>query len=501
MEKNLSPRSAKYSRPPVVAVLGHIDHGKSSLLDHIRQTNVVGDEAGGITQHISSYEVTHQAESGERVITFLDTPGHAAFSSVRSQGIRAADIAVLIVSAEDGVKPQTIEAFKSIQEQSLPFVVAVNKIDKPNSDPERTKISLAENGIYIEEYGGDAPMAAISAKTGEGVSELLDTIILLADMQELTADPSEPATGIVIESEIDPKKGIRATLIIKNGTLTKGMAVTSGTAVCPVRMMYNFRGQALSEASFSSPVDLVGWNKQPQVGSDFLTFSNKKEAEKHCREQETKHSTSAVKPSAPQEETIPVIVKSDTVGCLEAIKKEIGKMVEQEKPVHLVAADTGPITENDIRNATVTEKTAVLGFNVPIDPAADRLREQHQIPVKTFSLIYELTDWLAEYVEKHRARHEVEQVIGNLSVLKTFSRSKNRNIIGGRVDSGRIEVGKQVKIIRGNTELGTGTIKELQCQKVPAQSVSEENECGLMVQSSVEIAPGDTIQSYTITIE
>ena len=272
----------KIERPPVVAVMGHIDHGKSTLLDYIRKTNIVDREAGGITQHISAYEVIHKDEKGkDKKITFLDTPGHEAFSKMRERGAKIADIAILMVSAEDGVKPQTIEAYKTIVASNTPCIVAINKIDKPGADIERTKINLAENEIYLENFGGQTPFVLISAKVGTGVDELLSLILVLAEMENFTGDISLPASGFVLESNLDSKRGIQATLIIKNGSLKKGMVVAVEDSSCGTRIMENFLGKGVTDATFSSPVRLVGFDKVPKVGGEFMSFENKKEMEEY----------------------------------------------------------------------------------------------------------------------------------------------------------------------------------------------------------------------------
>ncbi len=277
--ENKAPQEHTIPRPPVVAVMGHIDHGKSTLLDHIRSTNVTEKEAGGITQHISSYEVVHKGKDDtDQKITFLDTPGHEAFSSVRTRGAKAADIAILVVAADDGVNTQTLDALGCIKEAELPYIIAINKIDKPGADVERTKQSLAEHDIYVEGYGGDISWAAISAKTGEGISDLLDLVLLAAELEELTGNPEVRAEGVIIESNLDKKKGITATIIIKNGTLRNGMALQSGKSYVPLRIIENFLGKNISEASFSSPVAVTGWSELPRVGDIFHTFDNKKEA-------------------------------------------------------------------------------------------------------------------------------------------------------------------------------------------------------------------------------
>ena len=273
-------------RPPIVVIMGHIDHGKSSLLDYIRKTNIVEGEAGGITQHLSAYEVTHHLDQTRKDalasnrITFLDTPGHEAFSKMRARGAGVADIAILVVSAEDGVKEQTKEALRSIKEAGIPYIIAINKIDKPNANIERTKQNLAENEIYLEGFGGDVPFVPISAKLGTGIPDLLDMMLLVAEMENLTGDTFLPAEGIVVESNIDTKRGTSATLIITNGTLKKGMFILAEESMSPVRAIENFLGKQVSEATFSSPVQITGFDALPSVGSTFRAYANKKDAER-----------------------------------------------------------------------------------------------------------------------------------------------------------------------------------------------------------------------------
>src|SRR3989344_6859865 len=332
----LSPQNF-LPRPPIVVIMGHIDHGKSSLLDYIRKSNVVAGEAGGITQHLSAYEVNHPVKEGvANRITFLDTPGHQAFSKMRSRGAGVADIAILVVSAEDGVKEQTKEALKAIKEAGIPYIVAINKIDKPNANIERTKQNLAENEIYLEGFGGDVPFVPISAKLGTGVSDLLDMMLLVAEMENLTGDSTLHAEGVVVESHIDTKRGTSATLIITNGTLKKGSFILAEESMAPVRAIENFLGKQVPEATFSSPVQITGFDSLPAVGATFRAYSNKKDAEKAqdaLREARAKVKPVAIIRTIPLAENalvVPIVLKSDVAGTLEALEKEISK-IERER--------------------------------------------------------------------------------------------------------------------------------------------------------------------------
>lgn len=494
-------------RPPVVVVMGHIDHGKSTLLDCIRKSNVTELEVGGITQHISAYEVTHStSEQGstsiERTITFLDTPGHEAFSQMRSRGAQVSDIAILVVSAEDGVKTQTLEALKSISEAKLPYIVAINKIDKPGADIERTKNNLLEHEIYLEGLGGTVPYVAISAKTGKGVSELLDLLLLVADIEELTGDVSKNAEGVVIESHIDTKKGISATLIIKDGSLRSGMFVVVGACSAPVRIMENFLGKNIREAQFSSPVLIIGFNKIPQIGAPFISFDTKKEAEKYAAKAlDTQKKIKSLKQVAGTNEelqTIPIIIKADVVGTIDAIKHEIEKLDSSRVLIRIIQEGAGAISENDVRSAGGAKHAMIVGFNVPVDSQAKDLAERTGVEVNTFSIIYDLAKWLKKAVEERTPKIEVEEITGQAKILKTFSRTKDKQIVGGKVLSGSLVLGAQVKIIRREEEIGHGKIISIQSQKANVKEIVDGNEFGSQIQSKIEIASGDIIESFML---
>lgn len=486
-------------RPPVVVIMGHVDHGKSTLLDYLRNTNVVDGEAGGITQHISAYEVIHKDENNiDKKITFLDTPGHAAFSKMRARGASVADIAILIVSAEDGVKTQTIEAWKTIEESKIPVVVAINKIDKPQANLEKTKIELSENGIYLEDYGGKIPYAPISAKTGEGVPELLSLINIVAELEELKADDEKLASGFIIEANLDQKRGIEATMIIKDGTLRKGMWVASNESTCPVRIFEDFRGKAINEASFSSPVRLIGFDKMPKVGSVFYSFSKKEDAMKHKDGDKNTLTPDKKDRELPtNKKVIPIVVKTDTSGSIEAIEKEIEKIENDTAVFKVIQKGQGVIGENDIKNAMGNENGIVLGFNVKIDNNALDLAERMNVTVLTFDIIYKITEWLELEMEKRRPRVETTEITGRAKILKAFSRTKERQILGGKVMEGNISLGT-VKIIRRENEIGRGKLINLEKGKNKTSTVEEGLEFGMMIESKLEIVAGDVIETFSI---
>jgi translation initiation factor IF-2 len=491
------------SRPPVVTVMGHIDHGKSTLLDYIRKSAVVDQEVGGITQRLTGYEALHKNEDGEeRKITFLDTPGHEAFAKMRYHSASAADIAILIVSAEDGVKAQTVEAYKAIKKSGIPFVIAINKIDRPNADIERTKQTLTEHEIYLEGYGGDVPYAEISAKTGKGVPELLALVLLLADMETLSGDPSKNAEGIVLESHMDPKKGISSTLLIKDGALKKGMFVTSGKSFSPVRAIENFVGAPIDEARFSMPVRIGGWGELPRAGDEFLSHKTKKDAEEWIRKYVLFGDKNTTNKTSEQNKTdnliVPLVIKADAIGAIDAILHEIEKIRIEGLAVKILSTGVGTITENDIRNASAGGEAIVLGFNVKSDTQAKSAAERFGVTIVFFDIIYKLAEWLAEELEKRRPRIEVEEKDGLAKIVRIFGGSKGSYIVGGRVQEGRILIGDNVKILRRDFEIGRGKILELQQQKIKSKQVNEGLEFGAKVESKQEIAPGDVLEAFVL---
>ena len=500
-------------RPPIVAVVGHIDHGKSTLLDYIRKSNVAEGEAGGITQRLSAYEVEHS----QKKITFLDTPGHEAFQAMRSRGLEVADIAVLVVAADDGVKPQTKEAVASIEAAHIPYIVALTKIDKPSANIERAKNSLSENGIYLEGLGGTVPFVGISSKTGEGVPELLDLILLAAELEGLSADPMAPGEGVVIEAHIDQKRGNTATLIVQNGAIESGEYVVCEQAVAPVRIMENYLGKQIKEAGAGSPVRIVGFSSLPRVGATFKIVETKKEAEQEIAEALRSISSAralrAARPSLTlasgnategEEETtptvFPIVIKTDFAGTAEAVLHELEKIPKHEYfEVRVVAQSVGAISENDVKLVGSGKVPGILvGFNVKVEKEARELAERLGVEVAVFDVIYKLAEWLTEQVEKRRPRQQAEVSTGRAKILKVFSTTKGRVVLGGRVEEGLLAQGEEVKIIRNSLELGRGEIVSLQKQKTVVSKVEGGSEFGAMLRSAVAPAPGDYIEAFEV---
>lgn len=494
------PQTTLKERPPIVAVVGHIDHGKSTLLDYLRKTNVVDKEAGGITQHLSAYEIVHQPKEGPaKPITFLDTPGHAAFEKMRARGLEVADVAILVVSAEDGVKQQTIEAVKLIRQENRPFIVAINKIDKPGANLERTKMSLIENEVYLEGMGGDVPYVPISAKRGDGIPELLDLVLLAAELAELRFDPKAPASGTVIEATIDTRKGIAATLILRDGTLSSGMHVVAGESSAPVRIMENFLGKPIKEAAAGEPVRIVGFASLPQIGGAFKAVSSKKEAEAEIAAAKDVRTAPKAAPalsdgSAPRA-VLPVVIKADVAGTIDAIRHEIEKIPQERIEVRVVGAAVGGITEADVKLvAGGTSPGIILGFNAKPDARARELAERQSVEIAQFDIIYKLAEWLEAKAKERTPREMVEEVVASAKILKVFSQTKHKVVLGGRVEQGELTDGAQFRLLRRDLELARGEIKSLQSGKVATKQVEQGQEFGALVEVKAEPAAGDRLE-------
>ena len=491
---------APAERPPVVVVMGHIDHGISTLLDYIRKTSVTDKETGGITQHIGAYEAIHKDDEGkEHRITFLDTPGHAAFAGIRSRGASVADVAILVVSAEDGVKPQTLEALACIKRCGIPFIVAINKIDKPNADVEKTKNNLAENEIYIEGYGGDVPWTAISAKTGEGINELLDLVLLAANIRGLKSESAKAVSGMIIEVNHNAKRGSSATAIIKEGTLKKSDFVVAENAYSPLRVMENFRGESLDEVRPGQPIRIIGWHGEPRIGAELNIAKNKKEAEKRAENFLIKLKTAMPQEKNPEGTTIaPIVIKADVAGSLEAITHELEKIKEEKLKIKVLAGGVGEITEGDVKTAATADKPLIIGFNVKIDATAKAAAERLGVQVEFFDIIYKLGEWLETFIAARRPKVTTEEMTGRAKILKIFSQNKDKQIIGGRVEEGVLTPGAIVKILRRETEIGRGKIRGMQQQKVVIQEAKKDSEFGALVEAKIEIATGDRLEAFNL---
>ncbi|MBU2082303.1 translation initiation factor IF-2 [Patescibacteria group bacterium] len=478
------------SRPPVVVIMGHVDHGKTKLLDYIRKTTVAEQEAGGITQHIGAYEIVRPSTSSGQVrkITFLDTPGHEAFSKLRARGAKAADIAILVVAADDGVKPQTIEALNHIKEANLPFIVAISKMDKPEANPEKVKKELAENDALVESWGGKIPSVEISAKEGTNIEQLLDLIELMADLNDFKADSQKPGEGIIIETNMDSRRGIVSSLLILDGSLKVGDYVLSGEATGKIKMLEDFLGKSIESATFSSPVLVVGFSKLPLVGEKFVTseipFSPAlKIATKIGRfiekslETETDNST-----------VVNVVVKADVQSSVEALKESLEKM----GAIKVLKAEVGNINDSDLRLADMGN-AIILAFNVKNEPNIIVTEKQKENLISG-DIIYDILDQAKIAIEKKlKPKVEIEE-IGRLSVLANFRQEKNKQIIGGRVISGEILKGVKLEVLRNDAVIGKGKIISLQSDKKDVGKVEAGHETGIGIDfGEPKILAGDII--------
>lgn len=492
---NLTPR------PPVVAIMGHVDHGKTSLLDTIKKTNVVAGESGGITQHVSAYEVVHPGADGQdHKITFIDTPGHAAFRGIRERSADIADIAILIIAADDGVKAQTLEALETIQKNNVPFLIAINKIDKPAADVERVKRELAEHGVFLEGFGGTISYVPISAATGKGIDDLLETILLLAEMSEFTADTNALATGFVIESKLDQQRGMSATLLIKNGTLEKGQYVVTGNSMTATRILEDFMGRPIESATVSAPIRVVGFSRECPVGAPFQVFSTKKDAEnaiEHCQDFCLVDDFVA---RADQEiNVIPVIVKCDVVGSIDAVVSEIQKHNSDSIHFKIIKTAIGAINDSDVQLASSSDDSIIIGFHV-VDESRSEETVGKSVIIKTYTIIYKMSEWLETVAEDKKFKKKVDIEHGVLKILKVFSSDKGVYLVGGSVQSGMLSVKDHIKMVVDGERRATGTVQSIQVGKSPSQKVQSGDECGIMVELNNPPIEGGLIVSYTTEI-
>lgn len=491
-------------RPPVVTIMGHVDHGKTSLLDAIRETSVVSGEAGGITQHIGAYQVT----AGGRLITFIDTPGHAAFTEMRARGASVTDIVIIIVSAEDGVKPQTIEAIDHAKAAKVPIIVAINKMDLPNANPERVLTELSEAGLTPEEWGGDTLVNKISAKTKEGIPELLDNILLIADMQELKANPNRYASGSVIEARLDKNIGDIATVLIQNGTLRLGDPIVVGTNYGKVRTLKNDKGENIAVAPPSTPVEITGLSDLPVAGDRFMAFETEKEARKVSEERKLRASETNTNRSGMTLEdlfskvrdgakTISVVLKTDVKGSEEAIKQSLSKIDSHDVRVDVIRSGVGTITESDIILANASD-AIVIGFNVRPDSKTTDLAKEYGVDIRLHNVIYKIIEELEDAILGMLDPEYEEKVLGSAEVRQLFKFSKVGTIAGCMVVDGVIKSNDKARVIRDGIVIYDGEIGSLQRGKDKASEVKKGIECGITIENYNDIKEGDVIEAYTM---
>ena len=492
-------------RPPVVTILGHVDHGKTSLLDAIRQTEVAAGEAGGITQHIGAYQI----EMKGRTITFLDTPGHAAFTQMRARGAQGADIVILVVAADDGVMPQTKEAIAHAKAARVPIIVALNKVDKANSNPERVKQQLAEQELVPDEWGGSTMVVPVSAKLKEGIDDLLEGALLVADNIQINANPSGKVIGTVIEAELDKSKGVIATLLVQNGTLSSGDVVVAGTAHGKLRAMSDYKGKPVKKAGPSMPVLVMGLNEVPSAGDLFQVVNSDKEArvivtERMNAAKEQAQSKKKVSledlfanVQAGEAKELNLIVKADVQGSLDPIVSELKKLGEGEIGVKVLYTETGNIGDNDVMLASASH-AIVLGFNVQADVSARRLAEKEGVDIRLYEIIYRLTEDIEKALKGMLEPVVEEKVIGRAQVLAVFTASKFGKVAGCRVTDGELRRNAKARLYRGSDIVYEGDMGSLRHEKDDVREVRQGFECGVGFKNFKDIQVGDQLVCYVL---
>ncbi len=487
-------------RPPVVTIMGHVDHGKTSILDAIRSSRVTEKEAGGITQHIGAYQV----EVNNQKITFLDTPGHEAFTAMRARGAQVTDVTVLVVAADDGVMPQTIESIAHAKAANVPIVVAINKIDKAGANPDNVKKQLADNGLIVEEWGGESVSCLVSGKTKQGIPELLEDILLVAEMENLRCNPNQPAKGVVIEATMDKSKGAMATILVHDGTLKLGDIVVAGTVYGKVKAMYSDSGKQVRKALPATPVAILGFSGLPDVGDTVSVVQTEKQARDMVSEFEAAHSKESSytvslatlydQISSGKVKELHIVLKTDVQGSLEPIKNSLEKLSSDDVKISIVHAATGNVTESDI-NLAAASKGLVLAFNIGTEANASKIANSSGVDVKTYSVIYDMIDDVEKALKGLREPEMVETIDGYAVVKAVFPGNKNQ-VAGCQVMNGKIRRNLQVRVKRGETVLTTSSVQSLRRFKDSVNEVTTGLECGIGVEGFSAFQPGDVIEAF-----
>ncbi len=493
-------------RPPVVTIMGHVDHGKTSLLDAIRETEVAAGEAGGITQHIGAYQVHHE----DKTITFLDTPGHAAFTAMRARGAKVTDVAVVVVAADDGVMPQTKEAIDHARAADVPMLIAVNKIDKEGANPERVRTELAQEGIQPEEWGGDTVFAEVSAKTHQGLDNLLDMILLVTELEELGANPSAPASGTVIESQLDPGRGPVVTVLVQRGTLRVGDSLVAGPQWGRVRAMHDFTGARVEQAVPGMPVEVLGFDGVSDAGEFVQAVENDRRARQLAQERADRLKREALarrnarkvsldevfaRAQSGDIKELNIVLKGDVAGSLEALQDEIAKVPQDRVAINIIHSQTGGINESDVMLASASD-AIIIGFNVRPLLDAKRAAEREGVDVRTYSVIYKITEDLRNAMEGLLEAVEVEETVGEAEVKQTFKASKVGRIAGCIVTQGKAVRSASVRLIREGTVIWTGELASLRRFKDNVQEVEEGQECGIVLDGYADVKEEDVLEFF-----
>jgi translation initiation factor IF-2 len=486
-------------RPPIVVVMGHIDHGKTTLLDFIRKTDIAAKESGGITQHIGAWRVeVESGPEGERKhITFIDTPGHEAFVAMRSRGAKVADIAILVVAADEGVKPQTKEAIRIIKEAKIPFIVALNKIDRPEANPERVKQELANEDVLVESYGGKIPSVEISAKTGKNISGLLEIILLVTELEHLRADPARLAEGIIIEAHRDPKRGDAASVIVRDGTLRRKDMIVIGNAAEQIKVLEDAQGKVVIEAGPSFPARIPFLSQLPAVGETFQAYPDKRSAEAAIHTPPSPFKTPPSGTAKNQEKHLfNIILKADAAGSLEALAEKIRALARDAIGINIVKKDIGAISESDVKFAAATGKVTIIGFRVRIDGSARELAERAGVRILTGDIIYELLEEVEKILAGAIPLRIRRRDLGRAKILKIFKKEGRRQIAGGRVETGAVEEDAFFEILRPGGSIARGRIYELQQNRARAKDVSAGLEFGMMTDAELPLREGDMVAVF-----
>ena len=490
-------------RAPIITVMGHVDHGKTSLLDYIRNEKVADGEAGGITQHVGAYKV----DTGESGITFIDTPGHEAFTQMRARGANVTDIVVLVVAADDGVMPQTIEAINHSKAADVPIVVAINKCDLPEANPSMIKAELTKYEVISEDLGGDTPVVEVSALKGDGVDDLLETLALVAEIEELKANYNTNASGYIVESRMEVGRGNVATVIVTRGTLKQGDFLYAGQAFCRVKSMFDHNNKTVKSVEPGSPIDIIGWDESPTAGDQFVSVKNQKEAKAKAEENKTKlkeHDNSSFSVESRVSDmmkllqegelnTVNIILKADTNGSVEAIKDGINKLATDDVNIQVVHSAVGGIVLSDVDLASATD-SLIIGFNVRPDTQARNMAQSKGIDVRTYNIIYELLDDISEAVLGQMTIKTEEAIIGMVEVKTTFRAPKVGVVAGSVVSEGRVELDAKARLLRDGVVIYEGTIVSLRRFKDNVEVVNEGLECGIGLSDYKDIKEGDTIE-------
>jgi len=472
-------------------ILGHVDSGKTSILDFIRKSHIAEKESGGITQHIGAYQIEHKGKK----ITFIDTPGHEAFSQMRSRGSKVADIAVLVVDSGKGVELQTKEAISHIKLAEIPLVVALNKTDRPEANPEKVKKELIKEDIQVESLGGKVPSVNVSARTGQGVDEILELILLIGEMENLKMEVSVPAEGVVIESYLDHQRGPVATLIPDKGTLKVGDIIGTFSSFGKIKSLENFQGIPVGQALPSDPVSIVGLEGAVMVGEDFKVFSNVEEAENNLKIVK-RIDNSTVLDVGPDQRVLNVILKADFLGSMEAIVEVLKELPQEKILLRLLKSEVGDINESDIKIAR-SGKAVILGFRVKTDPVARQMAEREKIRIISVDVIYNLVEEVRNSMERIMAKESVRIDLGKVKILGIFLTDKNRQIVGGKVVEGEVKKGGLIEVIRQENIVGRGRMINLQRDKKDIDKVMKGQECGIMYEGDIKVEAGDILAIYT----